>query len=88
MRSDGHILLNRTTNAASVNVQIGGHLSLYSGVYCIEGLQVVGARNTGWTAWTGTAAKGTFDTASATTANCAQAIKALTDLMRSHGLTN
>lgn len=52
----------------------------------ISGVAVVGARSTGWTAWTGTAAKGTFDTATATLVNVAQTVKAITDALRTHGL--
>lgn len=70
------------TGAANLAVNI----SAASGSLQIAGTQVVAARNTGWTAWTGTAAKGTFDTATATLVNCAQTIKAITDALRLHGL--
>lgn len=41
--------------------------------------QVVGARKTGWSTATGTASRATFDTASVTTAQLAQRVKALID---------
>lgn len=70
------------TGAANLGVNIGAT----SGSLLINSVQVVAGRSTGWTAWTGTAAKGTFDTATATLVNCAQTIKAITDALRTHGL--
>lgn len=55
-------------------------------VYQVNGVQVVTARQTGWTAWTGTATRTTIATGSATTQNCAEAIKALIDDLTTHGL--
>lgn len=48
--------------------------------------QVVGARQTGWTAPTGTSSKATFDTATVTTAQLAQRLKALIEDLTTHGL--
>ncbi len=48
--------------------------------------QVVEARRTGWTPWTGSSARGTFDTSSATLVNVAQTMKALLDDLTAHGL--
>mgnify|MGYP001308222995 CR=1 FL=1 len=56
--------------------------------YSISGTKVVGARETGWTAATGTANKGAFATGSATLTNCAERIKAHEDALRTHGLIN
>ena len=50
------------------------------------GTQVVAARQTGWTAATGTATRTTFATASVTTEQLAQAVKALIDDLIAHGL--
>ncbi|GAB2493876.1 hypothetical protein [Arenimonas alkanexedens] len=50
--------------------------------------QVLGTRATGWTAATGTANKGAFATGSATLLNCAERIKALEDMLRTHGMMN
>jgi Pectate lyase superfamily protein len=54
----------------------------------VAGTKVVGARETGWTAATGTANKGAFATGTATLTNCAERIKALEDALRTHGLIN
>lgn len=56
--------------------------------YSIAGTKVVGARETGWTAATGTALKGAFATSTATLVNCAERIKAIEDALRTHGLIN
>jgi len=55
----------------------------------VQGNQVVNTRKTGWTPWTGTAARGTFDTSTATLTNVAQTLKALIDDLHAtagHGL--
>lgn len=51
------------------------------------GTQVLGPRSTGWTAMTGTATKAAaaFDTATVTTAQLAQVVKALLDSSLTHG---
>lgn len=48
--------------------------------------QVVGARETGWTAGTGTANKGAFDADNATTTDVAQRLLAIENALRTHGL--
>lgn len=48
--------------------------------------QVVTARQTGWTAATGTATRGTFATGSVTLPDLAERVKALIDDMTTHGL--
>ncbi len=50
------------------------------------GTQVVGARATGWAAMTGTATRTAYDTATVTTTQLAERVKALIDDLRSHGL--
>lgn len=59
-----------------------------STVFAVSGTQVVGARNTGWTTFTGTANKnaGALDTGTATTAQVAQVVKSIMDALISHGL--
>jgi hypothetical protein len=52
----------------------------------VGGAQVVGARRTGWSAATGSASRAAFDTATATTADLAQRLKALIDDLSAHGL--
>lgn len=54
----------------------------------LNGTKVIGVRDTGWTAATGTANKGAFVTGTATLSQCAERIKALEDALRSHGLIN
>lgn len=54
--------------------------------YSVSGTKVVGARATGWTAATGTANRATWDTSTVTLATLAQAVKALNDDLRTHGL--
>lgn len=57
-----------------------------AGSYRIGGAQVVGARRSGWGSPTGTATRTAFDTASVTTAQLAQRVKALIDDLAAHGL--
>lgn len=51
----------------------------------VGGNKVVGARDTGWAAMTGTASKGGFATSTVTTAQLAQVVKALTDALTASG---
>ena len=61
--------------------------NLASGVnYQINGTQVVTSRRTGWAAASGTATRSTFDTATVTTAQLAERVKALIDDLTTHGL--
>ena len=57
-----------------------------SGVYKKSGTQVVSSRATGWGAPTGTATRTTFDTATVTTTQLAERVKALIDNLTTHGL--
>lgn len=59
------------------------------GMYKANGVQVVAARKTGWAVATGTATRTTFDTATVTTAQLAERVKALIDDLHQtagHGL--
>lgn len=56
------------------------------GTYSVGGTQVVTSRRTGWGAPTGTATRTAFDTATATTAQLAERLKALIDDLTAHGL--
>jgi hypothetical protein len=70
------------------HLQIGGHCTALSG-YKVNGTQVVLARRTGWTVSTGTATRTAFDTATVTTAQLAERVKALIDDLHNtagHGL--
>lgn len=59
-----------TVNSVGVNV---------AGTYSVSGTQVIGARRTGWSTATGTATRTSFDTATVTTAQLAERVKALID---------
>lgn len=52
----------------------------------IESTKVLGARIRGWSAWTGAASRGSYDTSTVTLAQLAQAFRALNDDLRTHGL--
>jgi hypothetical protein len=54
----------------------------------IAGTKVLGPQDTGWTAATGTASKGAFDTATVTLPDLAQQVKAIRDLLATNGTTN
>lgn len=88
-----HIELRTTNNGAAVGairLQVGQGLidALNNTVYAVNGTQVVSARNTGWTTFTGTANKnaGALDTGTVTTAQLAQVVKSLFDALVTHGL--
>jgi hypothetical protein len=57
-----------------------------SGTLSIGSTQVVGVRRTGWATPSGTATRTAFDTATATTAQLAERLKALIDDLAAHGL--
>lgn len=71
-----------TVSLASIT-NVGGqgvmNLETTTGEYRVNGTKVVGARKTGWAAATGTATRTTFDTATVTTAQLAERVKALID---------
>jgi hypothetical protein len=57
------------------------------GAYSIQGSQIIGPRDTGWTAMTGTPNEATaYDTASVTTAQLAGRVMALQTALTTHGL--
>ncbi|HZQ10759.1 MAG TPA: hypothetical protein VFD70_29545 [Anaerolineae bacterium] len=67
--------------------QFDGDVNLGSGkVLKVNGTQVVTARQTGWSAWTGTATRTSKATSTATLQNVAEAVKALIDDLMAHGL--
>lgn len=57
-----------------------------SGQFRVAGVKVVGARAQGWSAATGAGSRSTFDTATVTTAQLAERVKALIDDLTAHGL--
>jgi hypothetical protein len=56
------------------------------GAYRVDSVKVVGNRVTGWSPATGASSRSAFDTATATTAQLAQRLKALIDDLIAHGL--
>jgi hypothetical protein len=73
------------TNAGKVH--FGDDVDVASGkVLKINATQVVSARQTGWSAWTGTATRSSKATSTTTLANVAEALKALIDDLTAHGL--
>jgi hypothetical protein len=75
------IACKNNSNVNIFNVDLNGNIF-------INNTKVLGSRETGWTASTGTALKSVFATDSATLIQCAQRIKALEDTLRTHGLIN
>lgn len=63
-----------------------GALQAALAIYDANLNQVVGNRVTGWTAATNTVSRATFDTATVTTAQLAQRVKAIIDDLITHGL--
>ncbi|WP_336842192.1 phage tail protein [Serratia nevei] len=56
----GSFLVGNVPTPTADKLQVGGSVNV-SGSYKVAGLQVLGARQTGWTAATGTANKGAFN---------------------------
>jgi hypothetical protein len=68
-------------------VDASGNIKLASGkTLSVNANQVVGARQTGWTAATGTATRSTFATGSVTLPQLAEHVKALIDDLIAHGM--
>lgn len=72
-------------NAAGLLTLTNG-LTLTAGVLTIGATQVATSRRTGWGAPTGIATRTAFDTATVTTAQLAERVKALVDDLTTHGL--
>lgn len=70
---------------APTGLSVTGHVDA-SVQYRLGGVKVLGARVGGWSAASGTATRGGFDTASVTTAQLAERVKALIDDLMQHGL--
>lgn len=56
----GSFLVGNVATPTTDKLQVGGNVNI-SGSYKVAGVQVLGARQTGWTAATGTANKGAFN---------------------------
>ena len=78
-----------TTSSNTVIITPEGHVDLArnsSAELRVNGTKVVKARQTGWTAATGTATRTAFATSSVSTQDLAERVKALIDDLISHGL--
>lgn len=74
-------VLNAAKSGTVLSIDDSGNIS-------INGVKVVGSRETGWTAGTGTPNKGAFAADTATAAQAAQRVLALEQALRAHGLIN
>jgi hypothetical protein len=72
--------------SGATDVLLGGGVLDFGTSLRYRGIQVVGARQTGWAAATGTAIRTTFATSTVTTEQLAQRVKALIDDLTTHGL--
>jgi hypothetical protein len=75
----GGAAIGLATLGVTGNADVGG-------AYRVDGVKVVGNRVAGWGAATGTGSRAAFDTATVTTAQLAQRLKALLDDLAVHGL--
>ncbi|MBS1562362.1 MAG: hypothetical protein JSS89_12215 [Bacteroidetes bacterium] len=83
--------VNLVSGAANVGAMVlyGNsvlNLSQSSGRIQINSVQVLGPRSTGWSPWTGSSSKASFDTSTATLSDVAQTLKALLDAVTTHGI--
>lgn len=78
-------VIQAALNSSGALTIVGSINSLGSQFAC-NSVQVVGARNTGWTAATGSSTKGGFAAGSVTLPNLAQNVKAILDALITHGL--
>lgn len=86
----GNVLIGQTeaSDDATNILQVNGHMTLRAAkVYKINNVQVVGARDTGWAAMTGTPNKASvYDTATVTLAQLAGRVAQLQAALTAHGL--
>lgn len=75
-------------NGFAGGLEFWGPLDMFNGISELRynGTRVVGSRQTGWAAATGTATRTTFATSTVTTEQLAQRVKGLIDDLMSHGL--
>jgi hypothetical protein len=78
--------INNTTGTEKLSVTGNAQLTDTTNSFMVGLNPVVGSRKTGWAAPTGTATRTTFDTATVTTAQLAERVKALIDNLTTHGL--
>jgi len=83
---DADVSASAAIAGSKISPDFGSQNVTTTGAYRISGIDVVGARQTGWAAPTGTATRTTFDTTTVTAEQLAERVKALIDDLTSHGL--
>jgi hypothetical protein len=73
--------------AGVTTIDTSGAITTSAGTFKVGANQVVSSRKTGWGVPTGTSTRTTFDTATVTTAQLAERMKAWLEDSVSHGLT-
>lgn len=89
LQNDGSTTIGGATldPAGTNKLYVLGNVNITTGsVYKVNNVQVLGARNTGWTAPTGTPTKTGFATSTVTTAVLAEHVKAVIDALTTHGI--
>jgi len=84
-QSAASVAISGGTASGLSSLDVAGDCDV-SGAYKVDGVKVAGNRVTGWGVPTGAASRSAFDTATATTGQLAQKLKALIDDLRAHGL--
>lgn len=79
------VVVRDSTGADMVKLDSDGNID-FQGEVRRNGIKLLGGRDTGWTAFTGTASKGGFATGSVTLVQLAQVVKALQDALTAHGV--
>jgi hypothetical protein len=79
------VVIRDNAAADMVKLDSDGNID-FQGEVRRNGTKVLAARDTGWTAFTGTASKGGFATSTVTLAQLAQVVKAMQDALTAHGI--
>lgn len=79
------VVIRDSSGADMVKLDSDGNVD-FQGEARRNGVKLLGARDTGWTAFTGTASKGGFATSTVTLPQLAQVVKALQDALTAHGI--
>jgi hypothetical protein len=84
--ANGNIQINNTTGTERLSVTGNIQVTEATDGFHVGANQVLGSRQTGWAAPTGTATRTTFVTSTVTTEQLAERVKALLDDLTTHGL--
>lgn len=79
------VVIRDSAAADMVKLDSDGNVD-FQGEVRRNAVKLLGARDTGWTAFTGTASKGGFATGTVTLTQLAQVVKALQDALTAHGI--